>query len=84
MFDNVYNSGMLSDERKTYGRFLSVMYGYYLDNFNEVPEEFKKNYDNSTEDYYAERIVADYLAGMTDRFASSIYTSLGDKLKKYL
>lgn len=84
MFDNVYNSGMLSEERKKYGRFLSVMYGYYLDNFNEVPEEFKRNYENSTEEYYSERIVADYLAGMTDRFAKRTYNALGDKLKKYL
>lgn len=84
MFDNVYNSGMLSKEREKYGRFLSVMYGYYLDNFQEVPEEFKKNYDNSTEEYYSERIVADYLAGMTDRFAMNVYESLGDRLKKYL
>lgn len=84
MFDNVYNSGMLSEERIKYGRFLSVMYGYYLDNFEEVPEEFKRNYENSTEEYYAERIVADYLAGMTDRFAKKTYNALGDKLKKYL
>lgn len=84
MFDNVYNSGMLNDEREKYGRFLSVMYGYYMDNFNEVPEEFKRNYENSTEEYYAERIVADYLAGMTDRFAKRTYNALGDKLKKYL
>lgn len=84
MFDNVYNSGMLNDEREKYGRFLSVMYGYYMDNFNEVPGEFKRNYENSTEEYYAERIVADYLAGMTDRFAKRTYNALGDKLKKYL
>ncbi|MDO4301749.1 MAG: deoxyguanosinetriphosphate triphosphohydrolase [Clostridia bacterium] len=84
MFDNVYNSGMLSEEREKYGKFLSVMYGYYLDNFKEVPEEFKKNYDNNTEEYHAERIVADYLAGMTDRFARNVYESLGDSLKKYL
>lgn len=84
MFDNVYNSGILENERKKYGRFLSVLYGYYLDNFNEVPEEFKKNYNNNTEEYHQERIVADYLAGMTDRFAKNIYESLGSKLKKYL
>lgn len=84
MFINVYNSDMLSKERKQYGRFLSVMYGYYMDNFREVPEEFKKNYDNNVEEYYSERIVADYLAGMTDRFAKNIYESLGDRLKKYL
>lgn len=84
MFENVYNSGMLSKEREKYGRFLSIMYGYYLDNFHEVPEEFKKNYDNNIEEYYTERIIADYLAGMTDRFAKNIYESLGDRLKKYL
>ena len=84
MFDNVYNSGMLSVEREKYGRFLSIMYGYYMDNFDEVPDEFKKNYENSKEEYYAERIVADYLAGMTDRFAKRTYEELGDKLKKYL
>lgn len=84
MFDNVYNSDMLGEERRRYGRFLSVMYGYYLDNFNEVPQEFKKNYDNNMEEYHSERIVADYLAGMTDRFAMNVYESLGDRLKKYL
>lgn len=84
MFKNVYNSGTLSNEREKYGKFLSVMYGYYLDNFNEVPEEFKKNYDNNTEIYHTERIVADYLAGMTDRFAMNVYESLGERLKKYL
>ncbi len=84
MFDNVYNSDMLSDERERYGKFLSLMYGYYLDNFNEVPEEFKKNYENNTEEYHSERIVADYLAGMTDRFAINVYETLGHKLKKYL
>ncbi len=84
MFDNVYNSGILENERQKYGRFLSVLYGYYLDNFNEVPQEFKKNYNNNTEAYHQERIVADYLAGMTDRFAKNIYESLGNKLKKYL
>lgn len=83
MFKNVYNSGILNDEREKYGDFLSVMYGYYMDNFNEVPDEFKKNYQNTTEEYYAERIVADYLAGMTDRFAKRTYSRLGDKLKKY-
>lgn len=84
MFENVYSSGLLYEEREKYGRFLSVMYEYYLIYFDEVPEEFKKNYDNSNEEYYKERIVADYLAGMTDRFARRIYTELGDKLKKFL
>lgn len=84
MFDNVYNSGMLSEERKGYGIFLSILYSYYRDNFDEVPEEFKQNYDNNTDEYYRERIVVDYIAGMTDRYARNVYRELGDKLKNYL
>ena len=62
-------------------RFLSVLYGYYLDNFNEVPQEFKKNYNNNTEAYHQEnsgRLFGWY----DDRFAKNIYESLGNKMKK--
>ncbi|MGN1318175.1 MAG: deoxyguanosinetriphosphate triphosphohydrolase [Lachnospirales bacterium] len=84
MFDNVYNSGMLGMERNTYGRFLSILYNYYMDNFSELPEEFKKLYNNHKETEKQERVVADYIAGMTDRFARKLYSELGDKLKKYI
>lgn len=84
MFDNVYNSGMLSDERKKYGRFLSILYSYYIDNFDELPKEFKDLYNNHRKTESEERVVADYIAGMTDRFALKINAELGDKLKKYI
>lgn len=84
MFDNVYNSGMLYEERKKFGRFLSILYSYYIDNFNELPQEFKDLYNNHKETEKEERVVADYIAGMTDRFALKTYDELSDKLKKYI
>ena len=84
MFDNVYNSGMLYEERKRFGRFLSILYSYYIDNFDELPQEFKDLYNNHRGTEKEERVVADYIAGMTDRFALKIYDELSDKLKKYI
>ncbi len=84
MFDNVYNSGQLSEERNKYGRFLSILYSYFIDNFDELPQEFKDLYNNHRETESEERVVADYIAGMTDRFALKVNAELGDKLKKYI
>lgn len=84
MFDNVYNSGKLSHERKEFSRFLSILFSYYSDNFNRLPEEFKAMYTDRSGAETEERIVADYIAGMTDRFAVKTRDELGDKLKKYI
>ncbi len=84
MFENVYNSGKLNTERKEYSRFLSILFSYYVDNFDELPEEFKAMYKNRKGAETEERIVADYIAGMTDRYAVKTRDALGDKLKKYI
>lgn len=84
MFDNVYNSGMLNDERKKFGRLLSILYSYYMDNFDELPVEFKEMYKNHINTESEERVVADYIAGMTDRFALKLFEQSNEKLKKYI
>lgn len=72
MFDNVYRAKQLKNERDTYRVFLSRIYGYYLDNFDKVPQEFKNHPEMDKE-----HIVADYVAGMTDRYAKKQYKELG-------
>ncbi len=84
MFENVYNSGKLSVERTKYSRFLSILFSYYVDNFDELPDEFKAMYKNRNGAEGEERIVVDYIAGMTDRYAIKTRDDLGDKLKKYI
>jgi dGTPase len=74
MFQNVYFSAKLGEERKMYRVFLSKIYTYYLEHFEELPEEFIHIYNKGEA---KERAVTDYIAGMTDRFAQRIYRDLG-------
>ncbi len=73
MFDNVYSSSMLGEERKKYRVFLSRIYTYYIEHFDELPDEFLNMYKNGEP---KERVAADYTAGMTDRFALRVYGEL--------
>lgn len=74
MFDNVYNADRLAVERNDYRVFLSKIYYFYLENFNKMPKMFLDMYNNGE---MKERVVADYIAGMTDRFAQRLYAELG-------
>ena len=74
LFVNVYRSPMLSEEREMYGSYLSELYEYYIENFDELPDEFLQ-ICNVTGDS-REKVVADYIAGMTDRFAQKQYEEI--------
>jgi dGTPase len=80
LFDNVYSAGPLSWERTEYGNLLSAMYLYYLDNFDALPNEFIQIYKTDSVDKIKKRIVTDYLAGMTDRYAKHTYDTLKEKM----
>ncbi|WP_250278869.1 deoxyguanosinetriphosphate triphosphohydrolase [[Clostridium] colinum] len=73
LFDNVYTSGVLAEERKNYKFMLKEIYEYYYNNFDKVPQEFT-NICNTGES--KERAICDYIAGMTDRYAIKIYEKL--------
>ncbi len=74
MFENVYtNEKAKGEERKVEG-LLVYLYEYYMKNIHLLPDEYfnmiEKN--NETE----ERAVCDYIAGMTDRYATDIFSEL--------
>lgn len=75
MFENVYSSAKLGEERKMYRVFLSRIYTYYMEHFDEMPQEFINMYNRGEP---KERVTADYIAGMTDRFAQRV----GERLKE--
>lgn len=65
MFEKVYlNPAAKSEEGKTM-RLLEELYGYYLKHLDRIPHEFSKNREADGD----ERVVADYIACMTDRYA---------------
>lgn len=74
MFENVYLSSRAKKEGEKAKYILNQLYEYYIKNFDKIPEERRNIYkeDNSP----VEDIVCDYIAGMTDRYAISIFSSL--------
>ncbi len=73
LFDNVYTTGVLAEERKNYKFILKEIYNYYFVNFDKVPSEFTNicQYGESKE-----RAICDYLSGMTDRYAIKLYDTI--------
>ena len=72
MFDRVYRDGWRDPEEKRCDYILRALFGYFCDHPGEMPEEYLMiAYRDGTE-----RGVADYLSGMTDRFATRKFTEL--------
>lgn len=74
LFANVYKSEHLKKERKKYSDMLTSLYEYYNKNFDKLPKEFTSIFKDSES---KERIVCDYIAGMTDRFAINKFKEIG-------
>lgn len=74
MFDNVYVSSAAKAEEGKAERMIGQLFEYYVKNVEELPEEYTRMIWEQGET--VERAVCDYIAGMTDRYAVSIYKNL--------
>ncbi len=72
MFDNVYLNSLAQKEEIKADRMLTGMFDFYKHNKDELPEYYKK----SLEKYSLERVICDYISGMSDRYATYVYESL--------
>ena len=72
MFKHVYLNPAAKREEGKGQHVVEQLYKYYLSHITEVPEEFLKNLDEDG----AERVVADHIACMTDRYAITDYERL--------
>lgn len=70
LFDSVYKNPVAkSEEAKVFG-IVSGLYEYFLKN----PEKMRGEYKLVLENEGKERAVADYIAGMTDHYAITVYS----------
>lgn len=69
MFEHVYIGSPAKVEENKAKKIVEELYNYYLSNFNEIEDSFKYKTDSP------QRAVADYIAGMTDRYAIQQYIS---------
>lgn len=74
MFKNVYNSENVkkAEDRNKVEVVIKALYGYFLDK----PELMPELYRNIAEEDGNEIAVMDYISGMTDRYAISLYSEL--------
>ncbi len=72
LFERVYRNPVAkSEERKVEG-MLRALYDHYLANIGQLPADYRKVAEAEGE----ARAVCDYIAGMTDQFAVSVFCNL--------
>jgi dGTPase len=66
LFDKVYRPSLESEGAKKAKKAMQLLYSYFLRHEDKLPREFGLLNDGK------ERKVADYIAGMTDQYASRL------------
>ena len=74
MFDNVYKNPAAKKEEYKAQQLIVSLYQYYMDHVEQLPEEYLTMMDDWLED--KERVVCDYIAGMSDRYAIDKFEEL--------
>lgn len=67
MFERVYSNPVAKGEEYKAKRMLTALYGYYLENLLEMPGEYRTLIEKKNQK--AERVVCDYIAGMSDQYS---------------
>ena len=72
MFRHVYTHPIAKSEDDKVMQMIAFLYTYFCQNPGKIPFEYRKNIDRDG----ISRAVADYIAGMTDRFAIGCFEEL--------
>ncbi len=67
MFESVYLNKRAKSQEDQAERLLEQLYRYYMEHLEQLPEEFYIRMEQPGDPPY--RVVCDYIAGMTDRYA---------------
>ena len=72
LFDNVYNHKKLLQKRQDSEKIIFKLFKFFEKNFNQLPEDWllKIKFEDKN------RIICDYISGMTDRYASKLYKKI--------
>ena len=67
MFDNVYRNEKAKSEEGKAKELVAELYRYYLQHIDKMPLEYQKHITEHKQS--EDRVVCDYIAGMTDQYA---------------
>ena len=71
LFNNVYNHKSLLSKRQKVEKIILNLFNFFYNNPNKLPLDWRNNKKDPIE-----RIICDYISGMTDRFASRLHQDL--------
>ena len=72
MFENIYKGSIVSNEENKASVLVKQLYEYFCQNTDKLPTEYKFIAEREGKD----RAICDYISGMSDRFAISLYEGL--------
>ncbi len=68
----VYNHKNLLDKRKSSKKIVYTLFSYFKNNNDKLPLDWRN------QEYEIERLICDYISGMTDRFAINLYEEINE------
>ncbi len=74
MYEHVYRNPLAKGEEEKAQHMLQVLFAHYISNPEEMPEEYIQLIREQDED--PQRVVCDYIAGMTDQYAIAKFEEL--------
>ena len=72
LYTNVYNHPKLLEKKSNAENIIFKIFKYYENNFNKLPSDWLLKSETESK----ERIICDYISGMTDRYASKLYKAI--------
>jgi dGTPase len=69
LYENLYFSPSLADEKDDAGRVVSELFSFWMEN----PKALPHNYQEKAQEESLPRVICDYIAGMTDHFIFEQY-----------
>jgi len=70
LFANMYRASSVYDEREKADEMMKLLFSHFMQNPNALPNDWQEEC-NGPNTAKTARVVADYIAGMTDRFATN-------------
>lgn len=74
LFENLYRGSAAKAEEQKAKDLLKTLYLYFLDHFDDISSEYRAIYARGKDP--KERVVCDYIAGMSDSYAILVYEQL--------
>ncbi len=74
MFQSVYTNPVAKSEEVKANKMLREMYYYFMEHFGEIPADFR--IIEAEREESRERVVCDYIAGMSDQYAINIFKKI--------